>query len=104
MTRAYLYRTFEFVDPARNDANIEVRITFNYSPGRTARHPTKDDLWTLEPSEREYIRAERETTPNKWVPIIDREWLHGWCIAALEAADEDDLVRALPDREDAPCK
>ena len=31
MTHAYLHRTFEYVDAAQNMANVEVRITFNYS-------------------------------------------------------------------------
>lgn len=101
MTHAYLYRTFEYVDHASNGANIEVRITFNYSPGRPAKiYGDPSNCYPAEPAEREYVSAERESVAGKWVQLVDGEWLDEWCVAVLEAADEDDLVRALPEREE----
>lgn len=101
MTHAYLYRTFEYIDHAGSMLDVELRITFNYSPGRPAKiYGDPSNCYPAEPAEREYIRAERETAAGKWVPIADTEWLNEWCVAALEAADEDDLVRALPEREE----
>lgn len=105
MTPNYLYRTFEFVGPDDGDATIEIRITFGYRPGTRRSHPGghwNSHIGTWDPpsdDEREFIRAERETDPNKWVLIADSEWLHTWCVAAFEAADADDLVLALPEWE-----
>lgn len=100
MTSAYLNRTFEYIDPAHNDTNIEIRITFNYRAGHPAQtYGDPENCYPAGGPEREYISAERETTPGQWVPIADAEWLNEWCVAAFDAADDDDLIQALPERD-----
>lgn len=106
MTSACLYRALEYIDHARNDTNIELRITFNYRPGHPAQtYGDPENCYPAEGPEREYLSAEREVDASevdagRWVPIADTEWLGEWCIAAFDAADDDDLIRALPDRGD----
>lgn len=100
MTSAYLYQKFEYIDHTRNDANIEVRITFNWYPGQPERIHYNEHDHPATSAQREYVTAEREVADGGWVPIADTEWLNEWCIAAFEAADDDELVRALPERED----
>ena len=107
----YLHRTFEYV-PARRQtdddwAYVETRIAFDYRPGTERSHP--GGHWTSgsgsydppDAAEAEFLGAERQDG-DKWLPIPATDWLHSWCRAAYDAADEDDFFRALPARDDAP--
>lgn len=88
MTPNYLYRTFEYFDPALNAASIELRLTFEFHDSRPAWGRSANSF------ARDLIRAEREAD-GKWLPVSADEWLHTWCIEAFEAAEDDDLVRAM---------
>jgi hypothetical protein len=122
----YLHRTFEYVpvsvssvhaertetlfarrDPDIDDAWawVEIRITFFYSPGTERSHPgghynRASETWDpTDADEAEYLGAERQDG-DKWVPIPETDWLHGWCRAAYDAADGADFSGALPERDD----
>jgi hypothetical protein len=97
----YLYRTFEYVtDAASGDgACVETRISFSYREGCPARIRYDENDHPAESGEWEFQSAERETHPGKWVPLLAGEWLENWCRTELDAADEDDIVRALPELE-----
>jgi hypothetical protein len=95
MTTHYLYRTFEYCDPAQNGASIELRLTFEFHPGYAAQiYGDPSQCHPAESGTRDLIRAEREIA-GKWVPVSADEWLHTWCVEAFEAAEDDDLVRAM---------
>jgi hypothetical protein len=101
----YLHRTFEYVpagrDPGIDDAwaCVKIRIAFNYSPGTERSHPgghynRASGSW--DPPDAEYLGAERQDG-DKWVPVPETDWLHGWCRAAYDFAD---FFDALPVGDD----
>jgi hypothetical protein len=90
----YLYRTFEYVEPCGDMAHIELRILFSFTAGTAGVcFGPPDVCHPPEPAEWEFIHAEREFA-GKWRTLFDGEWLSDWCFAALDAADEDDIVAA----------
>lgn len=102
MERGTIYLTFEYVDHARNDQSVELRVHFTYSPGCEAQtYGPAERCYPAEAAEWEFDHAERETMPGVWERLLTGEWLEGWCRDALENAEECDLVAGLPNREEA---
>jgi hypothetical protein len=51
-------------------------------------------------AEWEFVSAERQDkATGRWLPLLNGEWLETGCRAALDAADEYQVIEALTERE-----
>jgi hypothetical protein len=101
MERGTLHKTFEYYDHAQQDQCVELRIHFTFRHGCKAQiFGPAEGCYPAESAEWDFASAEREAAPGKWEHLAKGEWLESWCRAALENAEECDLIEALPDRGD----